>query len=113
MDMIITNVLGILQIIILGVTAYYSYRIYKFNRMSKRWLVFPVGIILFACRRLLILIKVNYFEGLLLEFTLLDRVVVPFFVALLMLIGIHAMLKRFEYFEFLEKTIDGKVKKKK
>jgi hypothetical protein len=114
MDPILSSFLGIFQIIIQAVAAYYSYKIFSFNRLNKGWLFLTFGLILMTFRRItasLIELKLlSSFSGWLVD---LDRIILPTIISLSILIGLLFMLKNFESFDIIEKKVKNTIKKAK
>lgn len=109
----IGSFLGILQIIIQAIAAYYSYKIYSFNRLNGGWLALTFALILMTFRRI---------TALLIEFSLLakfggwldftDRILLPTLISIFLLVGLIVMYKNFEDFEVVEKKVKQIVKKR-
>ena len=107
-ETIISKILGIFEIMLLLAATYYLYKIYTFNRLNKKWLLFPMMTLFFAFRHFLILIKFNFIEELIVRYILFDQVFVPFMISLFILLGVYDMLKKFESFEIIEKQTHKK-----
>lgn len=98
---------GILSIVLQFLAAYLGYRIYKFNRMSKAWLLIILAFLIQGVRRI-----ITFYDDInLISITnnvLIDRSLM-FLISLFMAIGLLAMMKRFESFEIIEKETKKKV----
>jgi prolipoprotein diacylglyceryltransferase len=110
MKLAIIIVLGILSVIFQFIAAFFAFRIYKFNRMGKGWLALVLAFLVQGTIRIVF----NVFEDLSIvkQNLLMDRGLM-FITSLLILIGLWAMLKNFESFEFLEKKVKEKFKTKR
>ena len=98
---------GVLSIILQFLTAYFGYRIYKFNRMSKWWLVLILAFLIQGVRRIITF----YYDINLISITnniLIDRSLM-FLISFFMAVGLLTMMKRFEKFEFIEKETKRKI----
>jgi hypothetical protein len=95
-----------------AVAAYFSYRVFVFNRVGRWWLAVTWALVLMTLRRvsaLLIELKVlGTYGGLVAD---IDRIILPFIISVLLLWGIYAMFKNFEDFEVVEKTVRNKLMK--
>ncbi len=105
----VTTVLGVLQIIIQIVAAYFSYKIYKYNRLSKAWLAVFLALIVMTFRRFTAL-AINL--GVLKQFSgsiqFIDSIGLPFIISVFLLIGLWSMSRSFENFEVVEKITKEK-----
>lgn len=113
-------ILGILQIVIQFVAAYFSFIIYKYNRLNKAWLAITVALAIIAFRRITALtIELGVFAELGGTIEFVDRILLPFVISVLLFGGLWSMKKSFESFEVVEKRVRekipffGKVMKKK
>jgi hypothetical protein len=92
--------LGFLQIIFQAIAAYFSFVIYRFNRLNKAWLFVTFALILMTFRRitasLIEFSLISNFSG---TIALLDRIILPFLISIFLFLGLWAMLKNFESFE--------------
>jgi len=106
-------VLGILQIILQSIAVYFSYKIYQFNRLRQGWLAITFALIFMTFRRITaLLIEMKYISSFVGWFAPLDRIILPFIISVLLLIGFWTMPNNFEDFEVIEKKITKKIKKK-
>jgi hypothetical protein len=88
--------------------AWLSYKIYKFNRLSKGWLAIVAAFLLQALRRL---VQLYYdYSGDVLNIVF-DRAVM-LFISLLIFIGLWSMLNNFENFELVSFNLKSKIKKR-
>jgi len=103
--------LGILSIILQFLTAYFDYRIYRFNRMSNWWLALILAFLIQGVRRI-----ITFYEDInLTSITnniLIDRSLM-FLISLFMAVGLWIMMKRFEKFDFIEKETKRKMRRLK
>jgi hypothetical protein len=105
---LIILVLGILSIILQFLAAYFGYQIYKFNRMSKAWLLIIIAFLIQGVRRVI----TSYEDLSLISITnkvLIDRSLM-FLISFFMAIGLLAMMNRFENFEVIDKETKKKVR---
>lgn len=109
---IISTLMAIIQIIIQFIAAFFSYKIYTYNRVAKPWLAVTVAFILMGFRRITALLTgfgyLPNLEGLLLW---LDRILLPFLISVFLVWGIWTMLKQFESFDVIERKMTEKMKK--
>jgi hypothetical protein len=103
-------ILGALQIVLELGAAYYGYKIYQFNRLSKVWLAVPSGILLLAIRRAIILFQLTYVEEALLQYDTFTRILIPLIIGILLFWGMKAVYKQFSSFEVVEKGSEEKTK---
>lgn len=110
MDTRINLVLGIIQIVVQFAAAYFSYRIYKYNRLNQAWLAVTWALVFMTLRRITaLMIELKYissFSGWIAD---LDRIILPFIISILLFWGFLAMLKNFENFEVVEKKVRKKI----
>lgn len=91
--------------------AFFSWRIYTFHKLSKAWLLVPVGFIFMAMRRLLALSYAQgYFTDSVLSIQFIDSIIIPFVISVLLVFGIWAMYHSFQNFALTEKAVKEKVK---
>lgn len=104
-------VLVCLQILIQIVAIYFTYVVYKYNRLNKVWLSVTVALALMTVRRIIALgIELEIFANSeAIEFT--DRALIPLAVSTLLLGGLWSMKRSFESFEILEKKVREKALK--
>jgi hypothetical protein len=88
--------------------AWLSYKIYKFNRLSKGWLAIVAAFLLQALRRL-VQLYYNYSGDVLSVF--FDRAIM-LLISFLIFIGLWSMLKNFENFEIVSSNLKSKIKKR-
>ena len=106
-----TYILEFIQIVVQFTAAYFSYVIYKYNRLCKAWLAVVVGLVLMAFRRVTaLLIELSGAPTSTDPVRFLDRVLLPFAISVLLLWGLWSMKKNFESFEVVEKRVSEKVK---
>lgn len=87
---------------------YLGYRIYGYNRLTKGWLALVIAFAIQAIRRAFTVsddLAISSFTG----EQMLDRVLM-FFISVLILVGLWAMLQRFESFEIAEKKVKAALK---
>jgi len=108
---IIEITLGIFSIVLQLLAAYFGYRIYKFNRMSKWWLALVLAFIVQGIRRIFTTLA-DMGNSTFLFPSFVDRALM-FVISLLMVIGVWAMMKNFENFEVVEKQTKRKLVKLK
>ncbi len=107
----VTYILELIQIVVQFTAAYFSYVIYKYNRLYKAWLAVVVGLVLMAFRRVTaLLIELSRAPASTDPVRFLDRVLLPFTISVLLLWGLWSMKKNFESFEVVEKRVSEKVK---
>ena len=105
-DLILT--LDALSVICQFLAVYFSYRIYNYKRLTKWWLALVLGFLIQGTRRALTLYEdINLSE--ISNTILLDRMLM-LVISSLILVGLWAMLKNFESFEFVEKKVKDKLK---
>jgi hypothetical protein len=113
MSLDISLVLSLAQIVIQFIAAYFSYKIYLFNRGNYGWISVTIALVLMSFRRITVLVLgFNYmpaFSGLI---SSLDKLVLPSLISILLFIGLWSMLKDFERFEILKSKVKFKLKKK-
>jgi hypothetical protein len=103
-------ILGVIQIVLELGAAYYGYKIYQFNRLSKIWLAVPIGIALLAIRRSIVLFHLTYMEDVLVQFDILTRIIIPLAVGILLFWGMKEIYKQFSSFNVVEKSSEEKTK---
>jgi hypothetical protein len=96
----LTIVLHITQAVLFLTVAVFSYKIYQFNRLSKAWLGVTVGLVLLAVNQLLFLLN---------DALWIAQTGGPFVVAVVLTWGMHATLKQFESFSFVEREAAKKI----
>ena len=104
---------AVLQAIALAASifaVYFSYRIYRYNRLSKAWLSVTAALVFLSLRRFLGLLNLTGITSDLPEIIdFIDRPLVPLVVSLLLAIGLWRMKKSFETFDVVEKTVHEKI----
>jgi hypothetical protein len=95
-----------LQIIFLFTAAYFSYQVWKYERVAKVWLVVGAALSLMALRRMVVLFKVNLFEDLLLQFTLIDRVFLPFVISLVLVWSFWTLSNHYKRFGVIQIQVE-------
>jgi hypothetical protein len=101
--------LDVLAVVLQLMASYFAYRIFKFNRLNKRWLALVLAFLVQTVRRGvqvcvdLNILSLNVF---------IDRVLM-FIISLLMIVGLWTMMKNFENFEVVEKNVGYKLSKSK
>lgn len=101
----------IYSLILLTVSAYLSYVIYKFNRLSKGWLGVTLAISISPVRIFVgILGNIYDLSSLSPVLYVLDRGLITALIATLLIVGLWSMKKNFESFEIIEKKVKEKVK---
>ena len=104
-------ILGVLQIIIQFIAAYFSYVIYKYNRLSKAWLAVFLALMLMTVRRFIVLfVELNIRAELSEPLQFIDDIILSLFVSIFLFVGLFAMKKSFETFEIIEKKTKRKLK---
>lgn len=98
--------LGGFAILFQFLAAYFGYRIFKYNRLSKPWLALVFAFIIQGIRRLLTLFD-DIGRPLLTQSALLDRTLM-FIISLLIVIGLYEMMKNFENFEVIKEQTRNK-----
>lgn len=107
----ITLLLGIVQIVMQAFAAYFSYKIYLFNRINKVWLAVTFALIIMTFRRITaFMIEINYLSAFRGSIADLDRIILPTLISVLLLYGLWAMYKNFENYEVVEKKVRDKIK---
>ncbi|MBS3164338.1 hypothetical protein J4439_02815 [Candidatus Woesearchaeota archaeon] len=110
MTVSITVVLGFGQIILQIAAAYFSYSIYRFNRLGKGWLLVTAAVIIMTLRRLTALgleMKLLTASG---TFQFIDRFVLPSSISVFLLLGLLSMYRNFESFDVVERKTGEKIK---
>src|SRR3989344_3503151 len=101
-------VFGILSIIGSILAAYFSYGVYRYNRLSKAWLAVTVAFILVILERCIRFIAdVGYFSDLKLTLDSLEGSIL-LIVSVLFIWGLSSMRKNFEKFDVVEKKAGEK-----
>jgi hypothetical protein len=114
MSLDINSLLGIFQIVVQFVAAYFSYKIYLFNKENYGWISVTVALVLMSFRRITaLLIGLKYISALGGWVALLDRLILPSIISLLLFGGLWSMLKNFENFRVIETKVKTKLKVKK
>lgn len=105
-------IVGIFSVVGSLITAYFSYIIYKYNRLSKEWFAVTIAFIL------LVFVRVIDFADEIGMFPNLNPVVLKLWngsllitISVLFVLGFWNMKKNFETFEVVEKKTEEKIKK--
>ncbi len=102
--------LGAVQIIVQLVAVYFSYVIYKYNRLNKAWLAITLALILMTIRRITAsAIEFGAFANLSGPLQFVDRVGLPSLISILLLLGLWSMKNQFESFDVIEKNVKYKI----
>lgn len=102
-------VFDILSVLCQFAVVYFGYKIYAYNRLTKWWLALVAAFFIQCVRGVLTIFD----DAALSSFSntqIIDRLFM-FDISLLILIGLLAMTRNFESFEFLEKKVRDKLKK--
>lgn len=100
-------ILDVLAVILQLAAAWFAYRIYRFNRLSKWWLALVLAFCIQGLRRgFQGYIDLGYGQNL---SPILDRSLM-FVISLLIVVGLFAMLKNFEGFEVVANKVRQKAK---
>lgn len=109
----LSNLFVFLMIIGQFYAAYLSYKIYSFNRMRKVFLGVTVALFLMGLRRITaLLIEFKLFSQLSGWIATFDRVILPFIITVLFVLGLYEMKKEFESFEIISKKAKKILRKK-
>lgn len=93
------------------VAAYFSFVIFRFNRLSTNWLALTWGIMFIALGTTLsILAEYDTVPAFTRELLFTGQIAIPILASLLMAFGLWGMKKNFEYFEVVEKEATTKVR---
>lgn len=114
MNFTLAITLGVLQIILQAIAAYYSYRIFSFNRLNWGWLAMTFALVLMTFRRVTaILIETKFlsvFSGIISD---LDKIILPAVISVFLLVGLFVMFKNFRNFDLIEKKVKSKIREVK
>ena len=103
-------VLGFLSIVFQFCAAYFGYRIYMFNRMSKWWLALVFAFLIQGIRRVITLLSdlgtISPLEG---NLAFADRVIM-FVISALIVVGLWEMMHSFESFSLVESKVSDKLR---
>jgi hypothetical protein len=114
MNLELVILFGVLQIVLQAVAAYFSYRIFAFNRVRKWWLAVTWALILMTFRRITaLLIELKWLVSFSGSISDIDRIILPFLISVLLLWGIYAMFRNFEEFDVVEKVVKSKVSRRR
>lgn len=101
-------IFGILSVVISIFAAYFSYGVYRYNRLSKAWLAVTVAFILVIVQRSIRFIATaNYFSELRIILDSLDGSIL-LVTSILFIWGLSSMKKNFEKFDVVEKNVEKK-----
>jgi len=101
--------LGFVQFVLPLIAAYFSYVIYKHNRLATAWWAVTVALILLAFNRITAIInEFNFLPEFAGHVKLLDQVMFPLIISLLLIWGLWTMKKSFESFDVVERNISKK-----
>jgi len=93
------------------VAAYFSFAIFRFNRISTNWLALTWGIMSIALGTIItVLAEYETVPGYTKELLFTGQIVLPILASLLMAFGLWGMKKNFEYFEVVEKEATTKIR---
>ncbi len=99
------------HIILNFIAAYFSYVIYKYNRLSKAWLGVVIGLVIIGFNGIgELYIQLGLFPDFAPEIRFATLALFPFIFSVFLVWGMISMKKNFEHFEFLEKRYSGKAK---
>ncbi len=106
-----TVLIGAATIVIQFAAAYFSYVIYKYNRLHSQWLAVTVALLILGVQRTTTLMTgLGWFP----EFTtlmgVLNQITLPFIVSVFLMVGLFRMKENFERFEVLERKAVDKLK---
>jgi uncharacterized membrane protein YqhA len=103
--------LGLVQVLVLFVAAYFSYAIHLHNRVSRAWLAVSAGLVLMALHQAaILLVGAGYVTAPKGALWKVSGVLLPFVYSLLLALGLMYMKRNFERFEILEKRAREKMK---
>ncbi len=103
------TVFSVLDFILQLIASIFAYQIYTFHQLSKGWLAVPLGFLLLAIRRIIILsFELGYIQTEVFR-PFVDSVFLPFIISLLLVIGIWVMYNNFQKFSILQKDVSNKV----
>ena len=103
--------LAISQMVYQLAAAYLSYRIYKFNRVNKGWLMVTIALILMAVGRIFaVVLLLGWANELPPIVAFIDSLVLPFLISVFLLIGLYSMFRNFVSFDIVEKNVQDKIK---
>ena len=109
---VISIILGFLQIILQALAAYFSYLIFRFNRLNYAWLSVTMALILMTFRRITaLIIELGLIPQMTGTISMVDRIILPTIISILLLIGLWSMFKNFENFDVVEKKVKKSIKK--
>jgi hypothetical protein len=108
---LVNTLMMVVQIIVQFVAAFFSYKIYTYNRLAKSWLAVVAALILMGFRRMTALLtQFNLIPDLEGSLLWLDKILLPFLISILLVWGIWSMKKQFESFRVIEDKMTEKVK---
>jgi len=102
-------ILDIFAVLFQLAAAYFAFRIYRFNRLSKWWIALIVAFLVQAVRRGIQIYSDLGYGSL---GTSLDRSLM-LLISVLMVMGLWAMMKNFEQFDIVSSKVKEKLKKMK
>lgn len=113
MNSSVAMILGVLQIVLQAIAAYFSYKIFVFNRVRRWWLAVTFALILMTFRRITaLLIELRWLGSFSGAISDIDRIVLPFLISVLLLWGIYVMFKNFQDFDVVERIVDRKIRRR-
>jgi len=106
-------IVGILSILLSVVAAWYSYEIYKSNRLTKGWLAVTLAFVIMIIRRVIGFFSGDYPDLEVRNYMKMTEFVLQIVISLLYIYGFWVMKKRFENFDVVENETETKIKKLK
>lgn len=99
------------HIILNFVAAYFSYTIFRYNRLSKAWLAVVIALVVIGFNGIgELYIQLDLFPSLSSEIQFITLAFLPFTFSVLLVWGMLSMKKNFDHFEILEKKYSEKAK---
>lgn len=93
----ITQLLGIVQIILQLAAAYFAYKLIKITGTFNAWMLIVIGLFIMALRRITAqLITMNIIPSLEGTIGLMDRLLLPLIISVCMMMGMYELYRIFK-----------------
>lgn len=87
--------LGVLQIVLQLVAAWYAYKVLRFMGAARFWLLIILALVLMSLRRLTVLVtELGLAPALTGELAFIDRFVLPFLISIFLVLGLYELHQR-------------------
>jgi hypothetical protein len=91
--------------------AYYSYEVYRYDRLHRQWLAVTLALVLMACQSGALLASGSgMFPGFSVVAEVTGKVTLPFIISVFFLAGMWSMKVNFEKFDVIERKTTEKIK---